>query len=394
MTRLRSILDTTQAGTLKSTRAFWEGQILAALTAGAALALQFLMRPAFDHSAYLLAAFALLVCAALRGGPSTLSAVVLLTVGGFAADGRAGLPDLERVVRGGIFLGAGIAGAFFAQRIVTLRGARAERPAPEPADTREADRRAEALHAELTEAWSQNSMGEMASVLAHELNQPLAAVTNYLRAARTLIAQLELNNDDLVDAVSRAGDQAVRAGEIVRTMRDLATRGGTHLEPVSLSAAIREIEFILGLIAQDADVRVSFDLFPGHDIVLADRTQIQQLVVNLSRNAIEAVTKYPDRQVKISTVLDPDGNLLTSVEDSGPGLDPDIRDHLFQPLASTKPGGMGLGLSISSAIVHNHRGRIWVQPSRLGGAAFCFVLARAGKDGEDVSVRSHGLRRR
>ncbi len=394
MTRLRSIFDTTHASSLKSARAFWEGQILAALAAAVALTLQVLLKPVFDHSAYLLGGFALLVCAALRGGPSVLTAVVILTVGGFVADGRAGIPDMERVVRAGVFLAAGIAGAFFAQRIVSARQARAQRPASPAVDTHESDRRAEELHAQLTQAWSQNSMGEMASVLAHELNQPLAAVTNYLRAARTLIAQLELEDDDLVDAVSRAGDQAVRAGEIVRTMRDLATRGGTHLEPVSLSAAIREIEFILGLIARDSDVRVTYDLFQGHDIVLADKTQMQQLVVNLTRNAIEAVTKYPDRQVKISTVLDPEGNLLTSVEDSGPGLDPDIHDRLFQPLASTKPDGMGLGLSISSAIVHNHRGRIWVQPSRLGGAAFCFVLARAGKDGEDVSVRSHGLRRR
>jgi two-component system sensor kinase FixL len=161
-----------------------------------------------------------------------------------------------------------------------------------------------------------------------------------------------------------------------------------------LSGAIREIEFILGLISRDADVRVTYDLYQGHDLVLADRTQIQQLVVNLTRNAIEAVNKYPDRRVKISTKLTSDGQLLTTVEDSGPGLDPDITDRLFQPLASTKPEGMGLGLSISSAIVHNHRGRIWAEPSRLGGAAFCFVLARAGQDAEDVRVRSHSVRRR
>ena len=95
-------------------------------------------------------------------------------------------------------------------------------------------------------------MGEMASVLAHELNQPLSAVANYLRAARTLIAKLELDEDDLVDAVSRAGDQAVRAGEIIRTMRDLATRGGALQKPESLSAIVREIDFIVSLMARDA----------------------------------------------------------------------------------------------------------------------------------------------
>jgi two-component system sensor kinase FixL len=185
----------------------------------------------------------------------------------------------------------------------------------------------------------------------------------------------------------------VRAGEIVRTMRDLATRGGTLQKPESLSAIIREVDFIIALMARDANVRVVYDLYKGDDTVMADRIQIQQLVVNLARNAIEAVTKYPNRQLNISTKLDSANQLITSVEDSGPGIDPSVTDRLFQPLASTKPEGMGLGLSISSAIVENHRGRIWVEPSRLGGAAFCFALARAGEDGGDDD-RADGLRRR
>jgi two-component system sensor kinase FixL len=257
----------------------------------------------------------------------------------------------------------------------------------------EAQTRLAELRAQLTQVWSLNSMGEMASVLAHELNQPLSAVANYLRAARNLIARMELDDDDLIDAVARAGDQAVRAGEIIRTMRDLAQRGGVLQKPESLHGIIGEIDFIVSLMARDAGVAVFYDLYKGHDTVMADRIQIQQLVVNLARNAIEAVTKYPNRQVHISTRPDADGNLITRVEDSGPGVDPAVSDRLFQPLASTKPEGMGLGLSISSAIVENHKGRLWVEPSRLGGAAFCFVLARAGDDG-DASGRSDGLRRR
>jgi two-component system sensor kinase FixL len=257
----------------------------------------------------------------------------------------------------------------------------------------EAERRSEELRAQLTQVWSLNSMGEMASVLAHELNQPLSAVANYLRAARNLIARMELDDDDLIDAVARAGDQAVRAGEIIRTMRDLATRGGTLQKPESLAAIINEVDFIVSLMARDAAVRVVYDLYRGDDTVMADRIQIQQLVVNLARNAIEAVTKYPNRQLNISTRPDADGGLLTIVEDSGPGIDPNVSQRLFQPLASTKPEGMGLGLSISSAIVENHRGRIWVEPSRLGGAAFCFVLARAGNNG-DGNSRADGVRRR
>jgi two-component system sensor kinase FixL len=257
----------------------------------------------------------------------------------------------------------------------------------------EAERRSEELRAQLTQVWSANSMGEMAQVLAHELNQPLSAVTNYLRAARNLIARMELDDDDLIDAVARAGDQAVRAGEIIRTMRDLATRGGTLQKRESLSAMIGEVDFIIAVMARDANVRVVYDLYKGDDVVIADRIQIQQLLVNLARNAIEAVTKYPNRQLNISTRLDAEDRLVTTVEDSGPGIDEGVAGRLFQPLASTKPEGMGLGLSISSAIVENHKGRIWVEPSRLGGAAFCFALARAGDDG-DGSGGSDGVRRR
>ncbi len=257
----------------------------------------------------------------------------------------------------------------------------------------DAERRADDLRTQLTQVWSANSMGEMASVLAHELNQPLSAVANYLRAARNLIARLELDDDDLVDAVARAGDQAVRAGEIIRTMRDLAARGGTLQKPESLSAMIGEVDFIITLMAREANARVTYDLFKGDDVVMADRIQIQQLLVNIARNAIEAVNKYPNREIKISTRLDSDNAVITTVEDSGPGIDDAVADRLFQPLASTKPEGMGLGLSISSAIVQNHRGRIWAEPSRLGGAAFSFLLARVGVDA-DVSGRSDGLRRR
>jgi two-component system sensor kinase FixL len=462
------------------------------------------LRPAFGLPVYLLCAPALLVCAAVAGWGSTLTATLLMTVGGLLLQSDAGLP--QRVLGAMVFAGLGVGLAMFVRGVDARRRAAAEiiadqaereellqasleivadaliltddrgviqsfshpaerlfgwnagevvgqnlsrlmppgeaaaltgEPNGDPADVsgsyrkltglrkdgetfpmevrigevtiasrrlltmvvrditslQEAERRSDELREQLTQVWSANSMGEMASVLAHELNQPLSAVANYLRAARNLIARLELDDDDLIDAVARAGDQAVRAGEIIRTMRDLATRGGTLQRPESLSAMIGEVDFIIALMARDANVRLVYDLFKGDDTVIADRIQIQQLVVNLARNAIEAVTKYPNRQINISTRLEPEGKLVTTVEDSGPGIDESVAERLFQPLASTKPEGMGLGLSISSAIVENHRGRIWVEPSRLGGAAFSFVLARAGDDGER-SDGPNGVRRR
>jgi two-component system sensor kinase FixL len=481
-----------------------KGQLLAVGVSAIVVAAQYLLRPVFDHSVYLLCAPALLACAILGGPWSALTATLAMTAGGFGLETLAGTPLPERGVSAALFLALGLGIAEGLRRLDRQRDA-AQRRAIEQADReallqaslaivadalvvvndsgeiqsfsqaaerlfgwtaaevvgtsfsrlmppgeglplagnpahedlsgshrqvtglskdgdqfpmelrigeaktaggrfltmvvrdlssmQEAERRSEELRAQLTQVWSLNSMGEMASVLAHELNQPLSAVTNYLRAARNLIARLELEDDDLIDAVARAGDQAVRAGEIIRTMRDLATRGGTLQKPESLAGIIGEIDFIVSLMARDAGARIVYDLYKGEDTVMADRIQIQQLVVNLARNAIEAVTKYPNRQINISTRPDADGSLVTTVEDSGPGIDPSVLERLFQPLASTKPEGMGLGLSISSAIVENHKGRIWAEPSRLGGAAFCFVLARAGNNG-DVTNRTNSVRRR
>jgi two-component system sensor kinase FixL len=177
-------------------------------------------------------------------------------------------------------------------------------------------------------------------------------------------------------------------------MRDLATRGGTEQKPESLSGILGEIEFIINLMVRDAGARIFYNLHNGSDTVLADRIQIQQLVVNLVRNAIDAVAKFPDREIRISTRPDADGKLLTTVEDSGPGVDAAVMGRVFQPLASTKAAGMGLGLSICRAIVENHGGRIWVEPSPMGGAAFSFLLARTGVNGDDAGGRSDRIRRR
>jgi two-component system sensor kinase FixL len=262
---------------------------------------------------------------------------------------------------------------------------------PEPRST--SPEHDDELPVRLSAAWNQSALNEMASVLSHELNQPLAALANYLNAARTLVARLELPDDALITAITRAGDQAVRAGHIVRSMRELATRGGTQLRSESLCGMIREVEFILKTLAKDPGVKITFSFYDGDDTVLADRIQIQQLMVNLVRNAIQAMAKYPDGKIRITTVLESDGELVTSVEDNGPGMDPDVLARPFLPLSSTSPDRMGLGLSICSGIVENHKGRIWVESSPEGGAAFRFGLPRAGGHG-DASGRKGGLRRR
>ena len=375
-------------------RGFLLSQAVALAAALGALAAHLALGPVALGSVYLLCALGLLAAAVVGGAPAGLSATLLLAAGGLAADTAAGLDASERTLRLGLFVLLGLAVTWGRTRWAPPAGAaRRAAPAASPPAPAIDDARRNIELRQLTQVWSLNSMGEMASILAHELNQPLSAVANYLRAARALVAKLELDDDDLLDAVSRAGDQAVRAGEIIRTMRDLAARGGTAQQPESLSTIVKEIDFIVGLLVRDAGARVIYDLDPGVDTVLADRIQIQQLMVNLVRNALDAVTKFPTRDIRISTRPTEDGKYVTTVEDSGPGIDPRVIGRIFQPLSSTKPDGMGLGLSICSAIVENHGGRIWVEPSPLGGAAFRFVLSRTGATGDDVG-RTDRIRRR
>ena len=233
--------------------------------------------------------------------------------------------------------------------------------------------RSQDLRAQLTHVWSMNSLGDMAAVLAHELNQPLSAIANYVRGARTLVARMELADDELLDAVEQAGNQAVRAGEIIRRMRNLISSSNAEQKPESLASLISEIDFMVNLMARDADIAVQDSLAEGPDEVVVDRIQIQQVVTNLVRNATEALRGRAHRVVEIQTRrIGP--NWVVSVGDSGPGVSPAMADKLFYPLASSKKRGMGLGLSVSRAIIARHGGEIWVETSRLGGAAFCFNL--------------------
>ncbi len=239
-----------------------------------------------------------------------------------------------------------------------------------------ANQRTQDLRAQLAHIWSMTSLGEMAAVLAHELNQPLAAITNYLRGARNVTARLELENDDLLEALDKAGDQAIRAGEIIRRMRNMVTRNAADPTPESLSDLIREIDFMSNLIAREGGATLRYDLAEGPDEVLADRIQVQQVTTNLVRNAVEAMRHMGSRLLVVSTVRKGPW-WIVRVEDSGPGIPPGAAERLFEPLLSEKVQGMGLGLSISRAIIEGHSGSIWVEDSLLGGAAFCFKLPAA-----------------
>ncbi len=238
--------------------------------------------------------------------------------------------------------------------------------------------RLEEMQAELAHASRVSAMGTMASALAHELNQPLTAVANYVEAARDLLADPNAENVNIVrEALGDAATQAVRAGQIVRRLRDFIARGDTDKRVENLRGLINEANALalIGVAELGIDIRIEID--EHIDGVLVDKVQIQQVLVNLIRNAVEALTDAPQRRLTISAIPVAGQMVQVSVVDTGSGLDADVESKLFQPFVSTKDAGMGLGLSICQTIIEAHDGRIWLDKPANGGTAFRFTLAAA-----------------
>ena len=237
--------------------------------------------------------------------------------------------------------------------------------------------RVQELQAELMHISRLNALGEMASALAHELNQPLSAISNYLKGGRRLLERANPDIERVGEAMDKAADQALRAGQIIRRLRDFVSRGESEPEITSLSKLVEEASALALIGAKEHSVRVSYRFNPKVDLVLADKVQIQQVILNLIRNATDAMMTSPRREliIRTDTAAEP-GFARVSVADTGPGLSAEIIDRLFQPFVSTKAQGMGVGLSISRTIVEAHGGRIWAEPNPNGGATFQFILRR------------------
>lgn len=250
-------------------------------------------------------------------------------------------------------------------------------------DREEREARVEQLQAEVVHISRLSAMGEMASALAHELNQPLSAIANYLNGAKRLLARGGDVDPKAVEAVDKAVGQALRAGDIIRRLRDFLSRGEGERSVESLSKLVHEACGLALVGAKESGVDVRYELDPHLDRVLVDRIQIQQVLVNLVRNAIESMHGQERRQLLVSTVIEGD-MALVSVADSGAGLDPVIAEKLFQPFVTSKAHGMGIGLSISRTIIEAHGGRIWTEANPEGGAIFHFSV-RLAPDEERVS---------
>jgi two-component system, LuxR family, sensor kinase FixL len=235
--------------------------------------------------------------------------------------------------------------------------------------------RLQELQSELVHISRLTAMGEMASALAHELNQPLSAIANYMKGSRRLI---ESSNDDkaglLRTAMDKAAEQALRAGQIIRRLRDFVARGESERRVENIKKLIEEASALALVGAKDLGIRVVFQLDSSVDLVLADKVQIQQVLHNLMRNAIEAMETSPKRELTISTSSTEDEMIAICVKDTGSGIPPELMPQLFQPFVTTKPQGMGVGLSISRTIVEGHGGKIDAGPNPAGGTVFCFTL--------------------
>jgi two-component system sensor kinase FixL len=243
------------------------------------------------------------------------------------------------------------------------------------------------LQSEVTHMSRFTALGEMASTLAHEINQPLTAISNYLKGCHRLLERIEGESVPVMrDALGKAADQALRAGNIIRRLREFVARGESERRIENLAKLIEDASTLALIGARENGIAVTFRLDPKADFVLADRIQIQQVLVNLIRNAIEIMVEtVTDRRLEIASAAISPEFVEVSVADSGAGLMPEVARHLFQPFVTTKRKGMGLGLSICRTIVEAHSGKIWVENRPGGGTIFRFTLRTA-----DAGEANHG----
>src|SRR5215469_3762664 len=236
-------------------------------------------------------------------------------------------------------------------------------------------RRLQELQSELSHVSRLTEMGQMASALAHEINQPLTAATNYLQAAHLLLARGDsVAIERTANLIDNTSAQVTRATQIIRQLRDFLRKGETEQGAEDIGKVIEEGIALAMIGAKERGVRVHVRAASQIPLVLIDKVQIQQVVVNLIRNAVEAMEGSEHRELTISVAMVEDGMVKISVGDTGPGIAREVADRLFQPFVTTKLQGMGVGLSICRSIIEAHNGKLWVEPNPEGGTIFHFTV--------------------
>jgi two-component system, LuxR family, sensor kinase FixL len=248
-------------------------------------------------------------------------------------------------------------------------------------ERQQTEARLQELQSELVHMSRLTAMGEMASALAHELNQPLSAIANYMKGSRRLLENSTCDQSALLcDAMGKAADQALRAGQIIQRLRDFVARGENERRVENVKKLIEEACALALVGAKDRGIRVRFQFDPAVNLVLADKVQIQQVLLNLVRNAIEAMEASQKRELVISTTPSKDDMITISVADTGSGIAPEMTSQLFQTFVTNKRQGMGVGLSISRTIVEAHGGQIGAEPNPVGGTIFRFTLRAVSQE--------------
>jgi two-component system sensor kinase FixL len=240
------------------------------------------------------------------------------------------------------------------------------------------------MQRELHHAGRLLAMGEVASMIAHELNQPLTAIANFGEASKRLLEKDGDPSGRVVEFIEKSVRQAHRASGIIRRLRDFVTPGAGEKEPIFINDVVQDAAQIALVGSADQGIRTDYDLAKDLPEISGDRIQLQQVVVNLIRNGIDAMLdpeadRDDNLRLTIQTRRDEDSAVRISIADTGPGIAPEIIADIFIPFITSKEGGMGIGLSVSKSIVEAHGGTLWVEPNPDRGSTFLFTLA-ANKD--------------
>jgi two-component system sensor histidine kinase DctS len=223
------------------------------------------------------------------------------------------------------------------------------------------------------------TVGEMASTIAHELNQPLSAIASYTTGCLNLLGAGEVARGELEEALRKTAQQAQRAGRIIRRVHDFVRKSEPSRTPVRMNAVVEEALGFADAEARKRKVRIHARLADDDPQIEADPVLLQQVVLNLLRNAMDAMAATPPerREIRVATEAGVHG-VTVSISDRGCGISPEVREQLFQPFFTTKAEGMGMGLNICRSILELHNGRVWAEPNPEGGTVFSFSLPKDG----------------
>jgi C4-dicarboxylate-specific signal transduction histidine kinase len=244
-------------------------------------------------------------------------------------------------------------------------------------ERRRAEQQVQQHQAELAHVTRLNTVGEMVVELTHELNQPLSAISSYAQACKRLLRSADpVDQAELLSSLSQVGEQADRASEIIRRLRRFVAKGQQAQTRVDVNAMIREVAELTNIDARMSNAQVGFELTDPLPPVLADRIQLEQVMVNLMRNAFEAMrdNKPELRRLTVRTSRNHAQQILVEVHDTGGGIPPGVIEHVFDRFFTTKTNGMGMGLPISQSIIGKHGGKLWVTPNTDRGSTFYFTL--------------------